>query len=429
MTLKATSMELGDLTDVDGSAPTNNQVLKWNGTSWSPAAEGGGGGTGQWTESTSDGIEYMDKNVGIGAIPSPHSRLLVEQSSDTVSRCIDVLNESQSSSADSPIVGVFSVAVPYDDEGFGVHGLAFSPFSGDSLCGVVGEASGTISGASAYGVVGKAESGTPSGRQVGVHGEASGTEAYGVFGTTDALTGIGLYGRNTVGEYAGYFDGKLFTDSWFSVNDELTVKPNASNSAVKLDMKNGADVSTVELFAAGSNQGGGKIWVSDATGDVRIALDVNNSGVGRVITDELEIRAGSDLAEFFDAGNGSTIEPGSVVVLNQNNPDEITLSDKPYDTRVLGVVSGANGVRSGMLMGQENSVATGDTPVAIAGRVFVRVDESNGKIQPGDLLCSGPIPGTAMKALDRERSWGAIIGKALTRKDENGFVLLLVNLQ
>ena len=35
---------LGDLSDVSSTAPSNNQVLKWNGSNWAPAADGGGGG-------------------------------------------------------------------------------------------------------------------------------------------------------------------------------------------------------------------------------------------------------------------------------------------------------------------------------------------------------------------------------------------------
>ena len=34
-----------------------------------------------------------------------------------------------------------------------------------------------------------------------------------------------------------------------------------------------------------------------------------------------------------------------------------------------------------------------------------------------------------MKATDNGKSHGTIIGKAMSRKDENGFVLVLVNLQ
>jgi len=52
-------------------------------------------------------------------------------------------------------------------------------------------------------------------------------------------------------------------------------------------------------------------------------------------------------------------------------------------------------------------------PVALAGRVPCKVTNENGPIEVGDLLTSSSIPGHAMKATDREKSFGAIMGKAL----------------
>jgi hypothetical protein len=62
--------------------------------------------------------------------------------------------------------------------------------------------------------------------------------------------------------------------------------------------------------------------------------------------------------------------------------------------------------------------------------VYVLATTANGAIAPGDLLTTSDLPGYAMKATDRERSPGAIIGKAMTGLDEGeGLVLVLVNLQ
>ena len=72
-----------------------------------------------------------------------------------------------------------------------------------------------------------------------------------------------------------------------------------------------------------------------------------------------------------------------------------------------------------------------DTPaVALNGRVWVRCDAKDHSIEPGDLLTTSDIPGHAMKATDRERAYGATIGKAMTGlKKSSGLVLVLVNLQ
>jgi len=82
-----------------------------------------------------------------------------------------------------------------------------------------------------------------------------------------------------------------------------------------------------------------------------------------------------------------------------------------------------------MLMGQEGTIANGDYPVALSGRVYVLTTDINGKILPGDLLTTSDVAGHAMKATKKKKSFGSIIGKAMTSPDENGYVLILVNLQ
>jgi hypothetical protein len=77
------------------------------------------------------------------------------------------------------------------------------------------------------------------------------------------------------------------------------------------------------------------------------------------------------------------------------------------------------------------SIADGEYPVALTGRVYVLADATRNAIRPGDMLTSSDRPGYAMKATDRERSFGSVIGKAMTplAEGERGLVLVLVNLQ
>ena len=97
---------------------------------------------------------------------------------------------------------------------------------------------------------------------------------------------------------------------------------------------------------------------------------------------------------------------------------------------MAGVVSGAASVEPGMIMSQSGTLADGEFPVALTGRVYCWADASEGAIQPGDMLTTSVIPGYAMKASDPERSHGAVIGKAMTSlEDGRGLVLVLVNLQ
>lgn len=106
------------------------------------------------------------------------------------------------------------------------------------------------------------------------------------------------------------------------------------------------------------------------------------------------------------------------------------VSNQAYDRRVAGIISGAGGINPGMLMGQPGSIAYGDHPVALTGRVYCWADASNGPITPGDLLTASDTPGHAMKVSDDANAQGAIIGKALTSlKEGKGLVLVLVTLQ
>jgi hypothetical protein len=94
------------------------------------------------------------------------------------------------------------------------------------------------------------------------------------------------------------------------------------------------------------------------------------------------------------------------------------------------VVSGAGDVETGLIMRHAGSIADGEVPVALVGRVYVLADASYGSIEPGDLLTTSDTSGHVMKVLDRDRALGAVLGKAMTPLEEgSGLVLALVNLQ
>jgi hypothetical protein len=151
---------------------------------------------------------------------------------------------------------------------------------------------------------------------------------------------------------------------------------------------------------------------------------------GSVTCGSITITGGSDLAEpFAISAAGQPVSAGEVVVIDEANPGQLKLTDRPYDTRVAGVVSGANGIHPGIQMHQEGRLEGGKN-VALSGRVYVQADTSNGAIKPGDLLTTSSMPGRAMKVTDHARAAGAILGKAMTGLVEGkGMVLVLVTLQ
>jgi len=141
----------------------------------------------------------------------------------------------------------------------------------------------------------------------------------------------------------------------------------------------------------------------------------------------LTVRGGADVAEPFPMKGD--IAKGSVMVIDDEHPGRLKLSAQAYDTRVAGIVSGANGINPGLALYQEG-VLEGGQNVALSGRVYVQADATFGPIQPGDLLTTSDTPGHAMKAEDRDRAQGAILGKAMTSlKEGRGLVLVLVTLQ
>jgi hypothetical protein len=144
----------------------------------------------------------------------------------------------------------------------------------------------------------------------------------------------------------------------------------------------------------------------------------------------ITIEGGADLAEPFKMTSGKEAIPeGAVVVIDEQNPGHLKMSDQGYDTHVAGVVSGANGINPGIQM-QQQGVLEGGKNVALTGRVYVQADTANGAIKPGDLLTTSITPGHAMKVTDHARAAGAILGKAMTGLSEGkGMVLVLVTLQ
>ncbi len=117
------------------------------------------------------------------------------------------------------------------------------------------------------------------------------------------------------------------------------------------------------------------------------------------------------------------------MVIDDQHPGQLVPSTVAYDPKVAGIVSGAGGVSPGVTL-QGQGVLEGNTPVAVAGRVYVKAEALSAPIAPGDLLTSSNVPGYAMKATDHAKAEGAVIGKAMTKLETGrGLVLVLVSLQ
>jgi hypothetical protein len=157
--------------------------------------------------------------------------------------------------------------------------------------------------------------------------------------------------------------------------------------------------------------------------DVRGNVTIRDQATGNIA---VELGTGLDYAEGFDVSDREGIEAGIVLCIDSQNPGKLIISSHEYDTRVAGIVAGANGLGSGISLGSEAH----DFNVALAGRVYCWVDATNEKVEVGDLLTTSSLPGHAMKANDHIRAHGAILGKAMEslEKGQKGQILVLVTL-
>jgi len=92
-----------------------------------------------------------------------------------------------------------------------------------------------------------------------------------------------------------------------------------------------------------------------------------------------------------------------------------------------GVVAGAGTLKPAVVL-QRIPSKTPRSPIALVGKVFCKVDATFGAIVAGDLLTTSTTPGHAMKASDKLRAFGAVVGKALAGLDAGtGLIPILVS--
>jgi len=256
-----------------------------------------------------------------------------------------------------------------------------------------------------------------------------------VFGDS-GLPGInGGYGPFIAGYYGGTL-GALAPNtvalSWDSSGDAWVSNNLSTSSLTVRGEYMEVDGLTPVYCYVGDDGSGGDVQIGSLQSGVRNVSCYNEADAKymNLYCSSITITGGSDLAEpfKFTPGDGE-VPQGAVVVIDEQNPGRLKMSDQGYDTRVAGVVSGANGINPGIQM-QQQGVLEGGKNVALTGRVYVQADTSNGPIKPGDLLTTSIEPGRAMKVTDHARAAGAILGKAMTGLSEGqGMVLVLVTLQ
>jgi hypothetical protein len=156
-------------------------------------------------------------------------------------------------------------------------------------------------------------------------------------------------------------------------------------------------------------------------GNVEVIDNGNLSVSGDVLL------TGADCAEDFDVAGDDMPDPGTVVIIDEGGA--LRESREAYDRKVAGVVSGGGDFRHGLVLDKRDSESN-RIPVALAGKVYCKVDARYSPVEVGDLLTTSHTPGHAMKAAEPKQAFGSVIGKALRPlKSGQALIPILIALQ
>lgn len=143
--------------------------------------------------------------------------------------------------------------------------------------------------------------------------------------------------------------------------------------------------------------------ISDVGGVDNVKARITSSG--DLFLDGLLGSGSADLAEEYNVLDDS--EEGDLVV--SDGGVEVIKSFQAYQQGILGVISKQPAIILGMIQENTFDIVFNPKPVALSGRVMVKVSTENGSIEVGDYLTSSSTPGVGMKATRP----GSVVGKAL----------------
>lgn len=257
---------------------------------------------------------------------------------------------------------------------YGVHGVS------TSSTGTIGESE------SGFGVHGTSRTST------GIVGQS--TSGVGIEGGSQQGDGVVGRGRRGVVGTSETYQGVF---GWSRDNAGVVGESDTFHAVFGISR----GINNAGVF--GGNTGGG--WAGIFDGRVSVTGNLYVGGDVRPL--------GADVAEEFDVEEGAAVRTGMVVRLG--DAGGLEPADQPYETAVIGIVSGAPGFRPGMVLDARQGRHR--LPVALVGKVMCWVDADRGAVRRGDLLTASPTPGHAMRA-DAERATGSLVGKALAVLDQ-----------
>jgi hypothetical protein len=221
-------------------------------------------------------------------------------------------------------------------------------------------------------------------------------------GNTD-LTATGAVYFGTGGSFRVTSAGAATTGVTRTGNQEYSVAAAANHFHTAVNWSGAVDSQKI-FFATGSAAAANGLCSISGAGNLRCRGSLSSN-------------VAPDVAEHVQAE--PDVEPYEVVALSDAQGDlsghwgervKVRRAAKPYEAGLIGVIAGPD---SGLVIGagflDEDGKARGTLPLALAGRVPVKVTLEGGPIKPGDALTASSTPGRAMRAGEP----GATIGVAL----------------
>lgn len=244
-----------------------------------------------------------------------------------------------------------------------------------------------------------------------------------LYGSVNTVTAIGLTDSAFLGEsrklYVGTNDGAGGggVTLYERTGNNIVTDIYHSNAAKTDDSGAAWNASGDNIVAIGSNAVAAAFgttahqWAESEALSLQAIYDRMNNNLqtvrGELITDGITGSAlevgqigGADLAEYYYSEK--PLEAGQLVMLDPQGAGWVKPSYLPYQSNLLGVVATA----PGMILGPK---ADNTYPIALVGRVPVKVSTENGVPQIGDRLVASSIPGVAMRATKA----GQVIGQVL----------------
>src|ERR1041385_6099907 len=312
---------------------TPGLVLKWNGTAWAPAADGGDNwGTAKVNASTQfdgDGTPVNPLKLarsgattgqflqwsGTGWIPGDGGGSLTLPASGNVTDPgvgLQIQNNSGTG-----IVGINNSASAANV--YGMWGRVMSS-TGANTAGVYGKNGAT--GGNGYGVFGQHDGsgngvyGEVAGNGTGVYGKANGATGAGIVGfgntgvagTTTTATGPGIYGYATAGGYAGWFDERVVIKSNSSpTKPTLVIAETESSDKTRVQFNNSlaGKYWEIDALTTGLTQTDRFTLNHFGTGDILTVMGSGLIGIGQVNPNEkLEVNGNIKVTGGIIGNNG-----------------------------------------------------------------------------------------------------------------------------